>query len=74
MPANLNKLFKNKLLPAVTIDDARSGMLLAETYLEAGLDVMEITFRTSSAARAIEHIASELPEMKIGAGTLLSTG
>lgn len=33
---------------------------------------MEITFRTQSAASSIKEITKEFPEMKIGAGTLIS--
>lgn len=69
-----SKFFEKKLLPAVTLHKIESALLLAETYLEAGLNVMEITFRTEVAAAAIQGIVKEFPEMKIGAGTLLSAG
>ncbi|SHE47470.1 2-keto-3-deoxy-phosphogluconate aldolase [Fodinibius roseus] len=63
---------KNKLLPAVTVTDVHSALLVAEALLEGGINVMEITFRTSATAEAIRAIARELPEMKVGAGTILS--
>jgi 2-dehydro-3-deoxyphosphogluconate aldolase/(4S)-4-hydroxy-2-oxoglutarate aldolase len=68
----LTKIFKHRLLPAVTLLEAHSALHLAEAYLEAGLEVMEVTFRTPAAASAISAIAKHYPEMHIGAGTLLS--
>lgn len=70
----LSSIFKNQLLPAVTLPDADRALHLAEAYLEADLDVMEVTFRTPAAAPAISAIAREYPEMNIGAGTILSAG
>lgn len=68
-----NSRFAKRLMPAVTLDGVEPALRLAETYLEAGLDVMEITFRTDTAEDAIRAIAREFPAMSIGAGTLLST-
>lgn len=70
----IQNLFLKKLLPAVTLNDADSALSVAEALLEGGLNVMEVTFRTSATAPAISAIAKELPEMKIGAGTILSSG
>ncbi|MEX1062225.1 MAG: hypothetical protein WEC12_01365, partial [Balneolaceae bacterium] len=65
-------LFNKKLLPAVTLTEADSALRVAEAFLEGGLNVMEITFRTSAAMAALNAVAKEFPEMKIGAGTILS--
>ncbi|MEX0904927.1 MAG: bifunctional 4-hydroxy-2-oxoglutarate aldolase/2-dehydro-3-deoxy-phosphogluconate aldolase [Balneolaceae bacterium] len=65
-------LLKKKLLPAVTLPDADSALRVAEALLEGGLNVMEVTFRTSAATAALTAVAKEFPEMKIGAGTILS--
>lgn len=69
----LTNFFEKKLLPAVTLNDADSAKRLAEAYLNAGLEVMEVTFRTDATLGAIEAIATTFPEVKIGAGTILST-
>lgn len=66
------EIIKNKLLPAVTLTDAHSALSVAEALLEGGINVMEVTFRTSATAEAVRAIARELPEMQIGAGTILS--
>lgn len=66
-------LFKSKLLPAVTLSSVDAGLFVAEAFLEAGLNVMEVTFRTKAAAQAITAIVNKFPEMNIGAGTILSS-
>jgi 2-dehydro-3-deoxyphosphogluconate aldolase/(4S)-4-hydroxy-2-oxoglutarate aldolase len=45
---------------------------LARTLSENGLPVIEVTFRTQAAARAIEQIAADSSEMLVGAGTVLN--
>lgn len=64
---------KANLLPAVTLEDADSGLRVAEALLKGGLQIMEVTFRTQATASAITAIAKEFPEMHIGAGTILTT-
>jgi 2-dehydro-3-deoxyphosphogluconate aldolase/(4S)-4-hydroxy-2-oxoglutarate aldolase len=54
------------LLPA---EDAPA---LARTLSEAGLPCIEITFRSAAAADAIRAIKAEVPEMLVGAGTVVS--
>jgi 2-dehydro-3-deoxyphosphogluconate aldolase/(4S)-4-hydroxy-2-oxoglutarate aldolase len=66
-------ILQGKLLPAVTLPDADSALRVAEALLEGGLDVMEVTFRTQATTPSISAIAREFPEMRIGAGTILST-
>ena len=69
----MENFFTKKLMPAVTVNDVDEARWLAETYLENGLDVMEITFRTEVTEAAVEAIATDFPDFKIGAGTILST-
>jgi 2-dehydro-3-deoxyphosphogluconate aldolase/(4S)-4-hydroxy-2-oxoglutarate aldolase len=68
----MDNLFAKKLLPAVVIEDAELAVPLAEALLKAGLPVIEITFRTQAAEAAIRNIAQKFPEMRLGAGTLLT--
>jgi 2-dehydro-3-deoxyphosphogluconate aldolase/(4S)-4-hydroxy-2-oxoglutarate aldolase len=68
----LNTALQQKILPAVTFLSAGEALPVAEAILKGGLYVMEITFRTSAAAEAINLIRKNLPEMYVGAGTLLS--
>ena len=69
----MEKIRRKRLVPVVVIDDVAAAIPLAETLLAAGLDVMEITFRTAAAADSVRAIATELPQMFIGAGTLLTS-
>jgi 2-dehydro-3-deoxyphosphogluconate aldolase / (4S)-4-hydroxy-2-oxoglutarate aldolase len=67
----ISTLSKNRILTAITIEDADDALPLAEAMLKGGLDVMEIAFRTNAAAASIALIRKHLPEMIVGAGTLL---
>jgi 2-dehydro-3-deoxyphosphogluconate aldolase/(4S)-4-hydroxy-2-oxoglutarate aldolase len=60
------------VIPVVTIDDAAHAVPLARVLLASGLRTMEITLRTPAALDAIHAVASEAPEMIVGAGTVLS--
>lgn len=68
----LEKLLQRPVVPVIVIDNADDAVPLAEAMLEGGLDVIEITFRTAAAAEAIGRISKALPEMLIGAGTVLT--
>lgn len=69
----LKSILKQKLLPAITFDRVKDALPVAETVLKAGLNVMEIPFRTPVAGDAIKIIREKLPEIYIGAGTLLTS-
>lgn len=68
----MNNLFQHKLMPAITFEKEEDVLPVTEALLTGGLDVMEITFRTRIAAQAIEMVRKHFPEMKVGAGTILS--
>ena len=68
----LHRALSQKILPAVTFSSANEALPVAEAMLRGGLRVMEVTFRTAAAAEAIAIIRKNLPEMFLGAGTLLS--
>ncbi len=60
------------VVPVVEIGDADDAVPLARALLDAGLPCAEITFRTGAAAQAIAAIAAEVPEVRVGAGTVLN--
>jgi len=60
------------VIPVVEVEDAADAVPLARTLAEAGLPVLEVTFRTTAAADAVAAIAAELPGFLLGAGTLLT--
>ncbi len=61
-----------RLVPVIVLDHVDQAAPLAEALLKAGLNVMEITFRTDAAEGSIRTIAQRFPEILVGAGTLLS--
>ncbi len=68
----LERIERKRIVPVVVLEREELAEPLAETLLRAGLDIMEITFRTASAATVIRRIASRFEEMLLGAGTLLN--
>ena len=68
----MERILKKRVLPAVIIHDANDALPLADAMLKAGMDVVEITFRTPAAEDAIRRIAARYPHMLLGAGTVLS--
>jgi 2-dehydro-3-deoxyphosphogluconate aldolase/(4S)-4-hydroxy-2-oxoglutarate aldolase len=67
----LDRIKRVRIVPVVALDREDLAEPLAETLLRAGLDVMEITFRTAAAAAAILRITTHFKEMLVGAGTVL---
>ena len=65
---------KLAVVPVVEIDDVAAAVPLAVTLAEAGLPVVEVTFRTPAARDAVAAIADALPGFLVGAGTLVLPG
>jgi 2-dehydro-3-deoxyphosphogluconate aldolase/(4S)-4-hydroxy-2-oxoglutarate aldolase len=68
----LENLKTRPVVPVIVIDVADHAVPLAEALLEGGVDIIEITFRTLAAAEAIDRISKRLPEMLLGAGTVVT--
>ena len=62
------------VVPVVVIHDPLRAAPLARALADGGLPCAEITFRTSGAADAMRRIAAEVPEVLLGAGTVLTPG
>ncbi len=60
------------IVPVIKINDAKDAVPLAKALYDGGLPAAEVTFRTACAKDAIALIAKELPEMLVGAGTVLT--
>ena len=56
----------------IVIDDASKAVPLAKALVAGGLNVLEVTFRTSAAAESIAAIKREVPGAIVGAGTVLT--
>jgi 2-dehydro-3-deoxyphosphogluconate aldolase/(4S)-4-hydroxy-2-oxoglutarate aldolase len=68
----LKRIGEIGIVPVVKIDAASSAVSLGKALLAGDLPVVEITFRTAAAEEAIRNIARELPDMLVGAGTVLT--
>ena len=65
-------MIANRIVPVVVINDISAAIPLAETLLKAGINNMEITLRTPNALAIISKLAQEVPELIVGAGTILN--
>ena len=68
----LEKLGKIGIVPVIKIDDVEKALPLAQALLDGGLPCAEITFRTAQGEEAIRCIHRGLPEILLGAGTVLT--
>ena len=68
----LEKIGALRLVPVVKIENSKDAVPLGQTLLEARLPIAEITFRTRAAEAAIRALTAELPQLLVGAGTVLS--
>jgi len=64
--------YKTGVVPVVVIEDAKNAVPTAKALLAGGVNVMEITFRTSAAQDAIRAVSDNCPEMIVGAGTIVT--
>src|ERR1700761_2604069 len=69
---NADTYLRQRLVCVAVIDKADDAVPLAEALLGGGLNTIEVTFRTTSAAESIARIHRALPAMVVGAGTLLT--
>ena len=60
------------IVPVVAINDAKKAVPLAKALVAGGLPTAEVTFRTAAAEDAMRAITAEVPEMLVGAGTVLT--
>jgi 2-dehydro-3-deoxyphosphogluconate aldolase / (4S)-4-hydroxy-2-oxoglutarate aldolase len=71
----MHPLFRGtSVIPVLSVEREADAVPLARALYEGGLRVIEITFRTAAAEAAIAAIARELPQVTVGAGTLLRAG
>ena len=68
----LSRLAAAGIVPVVVLDKAEDAVPTARAMLAGGIDVMEITFRTAAAADSIRAVAKEVPDMLVGAGTVIN--
>lgn len=60
------------VIAVIRIESADRAVDLARTLVDAGLSALEITLRTPAACEAIRRIRAEVPQARVGAGTVLN--
>ncbi len=60
------------IIPVVVIENIKDAVPLAQSLVEGGIQIIEVTLRSSCALEAIELIAKNVPKMRVGAGTILN--
>ncbi|WRD45599.1 bifunctional 4-hydroxy-2-oxoglutarate aldolase/2-dehydro-3-deoxy-phosphogluconate aldolase [Helicobacter pylori] len=60
------------IVPVVVIENIKDAVPLAQSLIEGGIPIIEVTLRSSCALEAIELIAKNVPKMCVGAGTILN--
>ncbi|UOR82270.1 bifunctional 4-hydroxy-2-oxoglutarate aldolase/2-dehydro-3-deoxy-phosphogluconate aldolase [Helicobacter pylori] len=60
------------IVPVVVIENIKDAVPLAQSLVEGGIHIIEVTLRSSCALEAIELIAKNVPKMCVGAGTILN--
>lgn len=63
---------KGGVLAVLILESAEAAVPVARALLEGGVDCVELTLRTSAALEALRRIRAEVPEMTVGAGTILT--
>lgn len=61
------------VVPVVVLEKVEDAVPLAEALLEGGVGIMEITLRSDAALGSIEAIAKAVPQMNVGAGTVVNS-
>src|SRR5260370_42289988 len=67
-----SELADHRLMPVIELDSADDAPHLAEAFLQGGLPLLEVTFRTNAGGEAIRAIRKRFPEMLVGAGTIIT--
>ncbi|MBB4688146.1 bifunctional 4-hydroxy-2-oxoglutarate aldolase/2-dehydro-3-deoxy-phosphogluconate aldolase [Amycolatopsis jiangsuensis] len=60
------------VLPVVVLEDAEQAVPLAKALLAGGLRTLELTLRTPAAFAGLERISAEVPDIVVGAGTIVT--
>jgi len=69
----LGKIEGCGIVPVVRIEKATDALPLGKALLAGGLPLAEITFRTAAAEEVIRTLTEGMPELIVGAGTVLTT-
>lgn len=60
------------LLPIIQANSTEQGVNIAKAMANAGLGLVEVVLRTEASLEALKAIKKEVPNLKVGAGTVLN--
>lgn len=72
MDACIKELYRIGIVPVVALEDAADALPLGAALKKGGVSAIEVTFRTAAAADAIRLLTREMPDLLVGAGTVLT--
>lgn len=61
------------LLPIIQATSPEQGVNIAKAMADAGLGLVEVVLRTEASLDALAAIKKEVPELKVGAGTVINS-
>ncbi len=68
----ISTITKEKIIPVIVIDTIEDAVLLADILVNNHVNIIEITFRTDIAEKALTAIKQKYPHLIVGAGTILN--
>ena len=72
MNSVLQRVYEIGIIPVIAFNSADEALPLCKALMGGGLPAAEVTFRTACAEECIKKIHEELPDMLLGAGTVLT--
>jgi len=60
------------VIPVIEIENADAAVPLGKAMSKGGISILEITFRTGAAAKAIKQLTQSCPDILVGAGSVIN--
>ncbi|MGN0974503.1 MAG: bifunctional 4-hydroxy-2-oxoglutarate aldolase/2-dehydro-3-deoxy-phosphogluconate aldolase [Gemmiger sp.] len=73
MNSVIERVYQIGIIPVIAFNSVDEAVPLCKALVAGGLPAAEVTFRTACAEECIKKIHEEVPEMLLGAGTVLTT-
>ena len=68
----VERVYEIGIIPVIAFNSVDEAVPLCKALVAGGLPAAEVTFRTACAEDCIKKIHEEVPEMLLGAGTVLT--
>lgn len=60
------------VIPVVTVEHPAHAVSVARALLAGGIGIIELTLRTARAVEALAAVSAQVPEIRLGAGSILT--